>query len=355
MLQPFDAITIDGRPLKGEAIIAYARELHGRVGSAWTRSILELFEVLVGKAPLPVRTSGTTGVPKRIDIQREDLVASAELTATTFGLKRGDRALLCLPCEFIAGKMMVVRAMVLGLDLHIVEPEGSVLAKLNSVDRFRFAAMVPQQLHRALRDDRLRVEQQFDMILLGGGPVSDELIADVSDFRTKVFQGYGSTETVTHVALRRLSGAEHNDHFTAIGAVTFAVDARGCLITHTPHLSTRQHITNDLVELIDATHFRWLGRFDNVILSGGKKIFPEQLEARTAAILPYPHYFTSTPDAALGQALTLLVESAGDEEAATTEAMELLRPLLDRHELPRVVRIVPKFTRTGSGKIVRNG
>src|SRR5436189_966590 len=171
MSAPFDAITIDGRTLRGDAIIAYARDLHDRHGADWTRSILELLEDLVdSERPLVARTSGTTGTPKTINIPRSDLIASAELTASTFGLNARDRVLLCLPCDFIAGKMMIVRAMVLGLDLHIVDPQGSVLDKLDPTDHFRFAAMVPQQLHRALMEDHARVDRQFDLILLGGGP-----------------------------------------------------------------------------------------------------------------------------------------------------------------------------------------
>jgi len=354
MAAPFDAITIDGTELRGEAILAHAQDLHERTGVDWTRSFLGLLEELVdGDRPISARTSGTTGDPKTIGIPRNDLVASAELTTATFGLKANDRALLCLPCDFIAGKMMVVRAMVLGLNLHLADPRGGLLERLDVNDRFRFAAMVPQQLLKAMQEDPERVERQFHTILLGGGPVSEAMIAQLRGLRTAVYQSYGSTETVTHVAFRRLNGADRSDHYTALGAVSFTTDARDRLVISSPHLSTKEHITNDLVELIDATHFRWLGRFDNVILSGGKKVFPEQLESRSAAVLPYPHYFIATPDPVLGQAVSLVIESDRSEPEVTAEAMSALRSVLDKHELPRMLRVVRSFARTSSGKIIR--
>jgi len=320
----------------------------------WKESLYEtmLHLALLG-GKLYARTSGTTGSPMNIHIKRLDVIHSARLTADTFDLKEGDRALHCLPCEFIAGKMMLARAFALGLDLHIIDPRGSVLDNLRTEDRFRFTAMVPLQLHRALQEGRARVERQFDTILLGGGPVSDALIEDLQGLSTTVFLSYGSTETVTHVALRKLNGADGSDHFAAIGAVTFTIDPRGCLIIRTPHLSIKEHITNDLVELIDDHRFRWLGRRDNVILSGGKKIFPEQLEQRTSGLIPYPHFFTSFPEERLGQAVMLVLETEQPPQETLPEILERLVSVLQAHELPRRVTALRRFERTISGKIQR--
>lgn len=308
---------------------------------------------LLGGNSLPASTSGTTGPPKRMRIPRRDLVNSARLTAEAFDLKAGDRVLHCLPSDFIAGKMMLVRAMVLGLDLHIIDPRGSVLDNLKTQDRFRFAAMVPLQLHRAIQEDKARVERQFDTILLGGGPVSEALTEDIQALLTNVFQSYGSTETVTHVALRRLNGPHKEAVFTAIGKVHFARDPRGCLVIYTPHLSVKQHVTNDIVELVNETSFRWLGRFDNVILSGGKKIFPEQLEAKTAGVLPFPHYFTAVQDNVLGQAVMLVLETDRPQDEVLPEVMEKLMHTLHPHEWPRRVQALRRIERTSSGKIKR--
>lgn len=359
----FERITIDGHTLTGvDAMARFDRWASDPRKGPWMAPVQQLVHELLGykTKALTVHTSGTTGAPKPIKIPRRDLVTSARLTAEVFGLEAGSRALLCLPGAFIAGKMMVVRAMVTGLDLHIMDPRGSVLDNLETTDRFHFAALVPLQLHRAVQEDRIRVEEQFDTILLGGGPVSDVFVEDIAGLRTKVYQGYGSTETVTHVALRPLNaaaadGAEHGGDapFTAVGKVAFARDPRGCLVVYTPHLTTGQHVTNDLVELIDDTHFRWQGRYDNVILSGGKKIFPEQLEAKTAGILPFPHYFTAVSDDRLGQAVLLVLETDLPQDEVLPDVIEKVMAVLHPHEWPRRVQALRRIQRTETGKVIR--
>lgn len=353
----FDALIVDGNRLSGAQALRHfeAARAAGGKRAEWMKEVQEVVEALMlsQDGGLLAATSGTTGPPKRMRIPRISLVNSARLTAEAFGLRAGDRALLCLPCTYIAGKMMLVRAMVLGLDLHAIDPQGSILEKLDPSERFRFTAMVPLQLHRALREDRRRVEEQFDAILLGGGPVSRQLEDDLCGLRTQVFQGYGSTETVTHVALRRINGAQASSHYTALGEVTFALEERGCLVVRTPHLLAREQVTNDLAELIDDRHFRWLGRIDHVILSGGKKIHPEELEARTAGVIPFPHYFTATPDDRLGQAVTLVVEADRELDQVRAEVMEALQGVLAAHELPRRIVAVRELRRTSSGKVLR--
>jgi len=156
---------------------------HSKTHTFWGPIMDTMLQLVMLRKGLPAATSGTTGPPKWMKIPRRDLVHSARLTGESFGLVPGDRALLCLPCDFIAGKMMLVRAFALELDLHIIDPRGSVLDNLKVPDRFRFTAMVPLQLHRIIQEDRSRVEQQFDTILLGGGPVSEALIEDIADLQ----------------------------------------------------------------------------------------------------------------------------------------------------------------------------
>jgi O-succinylbenzoic acid--CoA ligase len=270
----FDSLTLDGRTLTGMEVYDHFDRMRKkrRKAEVWKDEIyhLVLELTLLSGNSISASTSGTTGPPKALRIPRRDLVNSARLTAEAFDLHEGDRALLCLPCGYIAGKMMLVRAMALGLDLHVMDPRGSVLDNLGDIrDRFRFTAMVPLQLHRAIQEDSARVEEQFETILLGGGPVSVALEEDLQGLRTAVFQGYGSTETVTHAALRKLNGPGRSELYQAIGGVNFGSDERGCLVVRTPHLKTKQHVTNDLVELLDDTHFRWLGRIVLVFLRGG--------------------------------------------------------------------------------------
>ncbi|MBK9175550.1 MAG: AMP-binding protein [Flavobacteriales bacterium] len=351
----FERITVDGREMSGFDYCCIVDKLREQRRTEWYREVHDtLLNLVLRRGGLRATTSGTTGPPKRYTIPRRDLVMSARLTAEAFHLKPGDRVLHCLPCDFIAGKMMLVRAFALGLNIHLIDPRGSVLDNLKVNDRFRFTAMVPLQLHRAIQEDRARVEQQFDIILLGGGPVSEAMVGDVRDLDAQVFQSYGSTETVTHVALRRLNGSAPDDRFTAIGECHFGRDPRGCLVVYTPHLSVKQHVTNDLVELIDDRHFRWLGRYDNVILSGGKKIFPEQLEARTAGLIPYPHYFSAIPDPVLGQAVLLVLEAELSQDQVVPEVMEKVMGVLHPHEWPRRVQALRRIRRTDSGKVIRD-
>jgi len=354
----FGSLTLDGKQLEHLGVYKYFDQLNNkrRKAETWKDEVyhLVLELILLGGKSISASTSGTTGTPKAMRIPRRDLVHSARLTAEAFDLKEGDRALLCLPCAYIAGKMMFVRAMALGLDLHVMDPRGSVLGNLGDIkDRFRFTAMVPLQLHRAIQEDHARVERQFDTILLGGGPVSAALEEDLQGLKTAVYQGYGSTETVTHVALRKLNGKERSDRYTAIGRVTFGMDERGCLVVRTPHLITKEHVTNDLVDLIDDTHLRWLGRIVNVILSGGKKIYPEQLEAKTAGMIPWPHFFMACPDERLGEAVALVLETERGSEEVLDEVLQALFSVLSEHELPRRVTALRSFLRTGSGKVVR--
>ncbi len=355
MATPFTTLTIDGRTHRGAEIGAWAEELVERHhNAAWCAELRDVLHMLThDDGSISARTSGTTGEPKELRFSASDLSASARLTGHTFHLKHGERALLCLPCNFIAGRMMLVRAFIIGLDLHVVDPSGPVLEKLDPTDRFRFAAMVPQQLHRALQDDRPRVERQFDTILLGGGPVSAALEQDIRGLNVRVFHSYGSTETLTHVALRELSSGATTSALSAIGDISFDEDARGCLIINTPHLSFRRHVTNDLVDLLDDRRFVWKGRYDNMVLSGGRKINPEALEARTAGILPYAHYFAAYEEDGLGQALLLVLESERPAAELTSELNELLQAELGRQELPRRLIILSHFPRTSSGKIIR--
>ena len=350
----FKHVVLDGEELSAFALFQRLDVWYATEGEEWIRELRDTIGELIARGNLPATTSGTTGPPKRFTIPKRDLVMSARLTGAAFGLLPRDRALLCLPGRYIAGKMMLMRAFALGLDIHIIDPRGSVLANLRSMDRFKFTAMVPLQLHRAMQEDRARVEGQFETILLGGGPVSDALIEDLRELDVRVVQSFGSTETVTHVALRPLNTPSAEEHFTAVGDCWFARDPRGCLVVaHTPHLAVKQHVTNDLVELVDDKRFRWLGRIDNVILSGGKKIFPEQLEAKTAGVLPYPHYFSSVSDPVLGQAVMLVLETDRPQDEVLPEVLERVMTVLHPHEWPRRVQALRRIQRTESGKIIR--
>lgn len=356
MSSPFTRITVDGVTHQGPDVLRWADDLVAGSGAgAWASDVRTTVRGLVMEGVLNARTSGTTGEPRPHSFNAEDVVASANITRDAFGLSSGDRVLHCLPCEFVGGKMMLARAMVLGLDLHVIEPRGGVVRNLRTRDRFRFAAMIPMQLHTAIKMDRALVEDGFDTILLGGGPVGRDLIGMVEGLRTRVLLGYGSTETLTHVALRPLNGPHASDVYTALGGVTFTRDTDERLVIHTPHLTVKEHVTNDMAEVIDERHIRWLGRRDNVILSGGRKIHPERLEAMTAGVIAYPHFFAALPDERLGQAVVLVLETGEDGGRIPAGVMEDLSGVLYEHERPRSAIALREFKRTGTGKVDRSG
>lgn len=207
--------------------------------------------------------------------------ASARLTGQTLGLQPGDAALVCLNVRYVAGVMMLVRGLELGLSLTIQEPSGNPLANLDpATDRFAFAAFVPLQLQTILEQtpDKMPILNGMKAIVVGGAATSLALERALQVITAPVYATYGMTETVSHIALRRLNGPDASEVFTALDGVTLGTDERGCLHSTAAATNFEQIQTNDVVELIDPAHFRLLGRADRVINSGGVKIQPERVE-----------------------------------------------------------------------------
>ena len=293
-------------------------------------------EWLNGEEELILQTSGSTGKPKSISMKKEWMKNSAQLTENTFGLKKGDSALLCMSIKYVAGKMMVVRALELALDLKVVEPSSSPLKDID--DQIDFAAMVPLQLENSSNDlDKVKT------LIVGGGQVSLQLIKKLQNISTQIYETYGMTETLTHVAIKPLNGPNKSDIFSALDGIHFEIDERDCLVIYAPMLNSESIITNDIVELVDKSSFRWLGRFDNIINSGGIKIIPEVIEEKLASvIIDRRFYIVGETDNKLGEKVVLLVE--GNET-------ELSFQHLEKYERPKEIYFIPKFVETKSGKV----
>lgn len=292
-----------------------------------------------------VRTSGSTGTPKQITLRKKHMVNSALATGNFFNLEPENSALLCLSADFIAGKMMLVRALVIGLDLTLVDPTSNPLKDLS--DSFDFSAMVPLQVANSLT--RLK---QIKTLIIGGAPVSISLKEKLKSIKTSCYETYGMTETITHIAVRALNQNDQDDYFELLTDISVAIDNRGCLTINAPGISDVTIITNDLVELIDDKRFRWLGRYDTMINSGGVKLIPEQIEAKLAGLFENRFFIAGTPDEKLGQKLTLVVE--GKQDLASIEKLLEKSRLLTKYEFPKEIIIVTKFKETLSGKIHRN-
>jgi o-succinylbenzoate---CoA ligase len=347
-----------------------------------------------GQTEFVLHTSGSTGQPKAITLTRAQMQASATLTGKTFGLLPGNRALVCLNTDYVAGTMMLVRGEVLGLDLVIVEPVSNPLTGFSADEPFDFAAFVPLQLQTILADldpatglpAKLPILNRVKAILIGGAATSPALEQALQVIAAPVFATYGMTETVSHIAIRRLNGPDAVDYFTALSGVELAVDERGCLNIRAAATNFNLVQTNDVVEFLDAPtdglpgettpgptarKFRLLGRADSVINSGGVKIQPEAVERviqQTLAGLgtsPLPRFFVAgLPDERLGQRVTMFIEqlsmnnhqssmSNNDFEQLLTANWSLVIELVGPYAVPKEVIFVPKFIETPTGKIDR--
>lgn len=294
-----------------------------------------------------VKTSGSTGTPKTILLEKQHMFNSAIATGEFFDLKAGQTALLCLPAEYIAGKMMLVRALILGFELDYVSPASNPLESV--AKSYDFCAMVPLQLQNSI--DKI---EQVKTLIVGGAAVSAQLKNHVQLKPTKVFETYGMTETITHVALKKVnhsndSNAENS--FKSLASVSFSIDERGCLVIQAPKVALESVITNDMVRLISSSEFEWLGRYDTIINSGGVKLFPEQIEAKLTSLIEQPFFVAGIEDETLGQKLVLIVEGESDSNTILSKISNSNG--LERFEIPKAVYFLSQFVTTYNGKIRR--
>jgi O-succinylbenzoic acid--CoA ligase len=294
-----------------------------------------LLDWLDNAPTLQLNTSGTTGVPKIITISKQAMVLSAIATANFFNLQPGDKALHCLPTRYVAGKMMLVRAFIIGLELDLLPPT-SALEELHKDKKYDFVALVPLQAEQNI--DKL---EQFKKIIIGGQPISNLLSVQLQNLNAEIFETYGMTETITHIAAKRV-GAEY---FTVLPNITIATDDRNCLNINIPAISETIIKTNDIVEMVSPQSFKWIGRFDHVINSGGIKLFPEQLEAKLSKQIAIPFFITGIPDEKLGQKVILVIEGK------SFKLSEVYYTDLEKYEHPKEVFFIPQFTRTQTAKI----
>lgn len=310
-----------------------------------------LLDWLNDKDYVEVKTSGSTGPPKRIFIKKQQMINSARATGKYFDLGPGITALHCLPVNFIAGKMMLVRAMLLGWKLDLELPKANPLDRIFKI--YDFCAMTPFQLDNSL--SRLHLIKK---LIVGGGAVSANLRNLVQGIGTEVYETYGMTETVSHIAARRINpkkkGQEEPVPFTTLPNVNIDVDDRNCLVIDAPQLSNETLVTNDVVDLVSDKSFIWKGRIDNIINSGGVKLHPEEIEAKLAPIIAHRFFVTSLPDPALGEKLVLMVESEFSEVALHNLEREIKAcRKLGKFEVPKKIYFVEKFEETPNGKIHR--
>lgn len=317
-------------------------------------------EWLSGKTEFQLQTSGSTGIPKVIKFSRNQMIYSAEATAKALKLTGDYSALVCLNTEYVAGIMMLVRSLVTGMKMTIIEPSSNPLENFSSRERFDFTAWVPLQLETILNKlpEKSELLNAFKCIIIGGAPVNARLLDRVKSLKATVYSTYGMTETLSHIALQRLNGYNPDNYFKALESVELALDSRGCLTIKSPVTLNNTIVTNDVVELIEKDKFRFLGRYDNVINSGGVKIFPEKVETLTGRVFEKLNinsrfFLSGTHDERLGQQVTLFIEGEPFPENQKQLVMNLLRKELSSYETPRRLVFLNKFKETETGKIDR--
>lgn len=287
------------------------------------------------------RTSGSTGAPKEILLRKADMIASARATCRFFGID-GDSFMVCpLSASYIAGKMMIVRAIVSGATLSLEPPSSNPLSDCD-YPPIDLLPIVPTQV-----DAIVNQNHTIRNIIVGGAPLSLHQEHLLAGFPARVYATYGMTETCSHVALREIG----SDAYSALPGISFGLDERGCLVIDLPEFSQKRIVTNDIVDLVDSTTFRWLGRADNVIITGGLKVHPEMIESKIARMIQSPFYITSQPDDKWGSTVVLVMEGGKMQDDGPLS--DSFRELLPPHERPRKILHVGQIPRTMSGKLLR--
>ena len=318
------------------------------------------------QGPVVIDTSGSTGEPKPITISHSQIKTSVQMTADALRLCAGDRALVCLSTESIGGLMMLARGLVLNLDLQVVEPQREPLKSipLDTAAPFDFYSFVPLQLQTLLSADLRYIPRlnQAKAILVGGAPISNPLITQAQQISAPIYHTYGMTETVSHIALRRLNGPDASEPFLALKGVKLGQDQRGCLTITSDVTASERITTNDLVELKSKREFIWLGRADNVINTGGIKVQAEVVERAISEALqevfglayPYESFFVGpVPDAVYGECIAVIFEGVHPTSDNQEKLKAALSKILQRPEVPKHILSVPNFERARNGKIDR--
>ncbi len=296
-----------------------------------------------------VQTSGSTGTPKVFQIEKNRMRASAKLTCDFLGLNEGNTALLCLPIEYISGKMMLVRALERKLKIFVGTLSSTPLLGLDQ--EIDFCAMTPLQVEKSL--DKIRLIKN---LIIGGAAVSpnlkNQIFSNLSGSQNNIFETYGMSETLSHIALKHIFPFAA-DYFKVFDGIKVTKDERGCLTIEAPMLNAEILHTNDIVEFNTANQFKFIGRVDHVINSGGAKITPEALEALAKKYCAEEIVFSAVPDDMLGQKLVAVVECSKKENQYDVREKLLSLPYERSFHKPKEIFFVDDLPRTENGKLDR--
>lgn len=343
-------LLLEGKEYAPKDIFRLVAEGAGNCPPALWDLYLFLNEWFDASPVITVHTSGSTGVPKELVVRKDRMMQSARLTCEFLNLQAGDTALLCMNLRYIGAMMMVVRSLVAGLNLVVRPASGHPLSDVEVP--LKFAAMVPLQVYNTLRvpAERKRLEHT-DILIIGGGAVDDSLEAELKTIPIAAYSTYGMTETLSHIALRRLNGEAASKCYYPFPSVELSLSAENTLIVKAPLICDDVLQTNDIACLCSDGGFTIAGRKDNVINSGGIKIQAEEMENRLQPFIPVPFAVTAVPDPRLGQALTLLIAGKPDIK----ELENKLQAVLETYYRPKHIFITELIPQTENGKIDRTG
>ncbi|MFC2110044.1 AMP-binding protein [Bacteroidota bacterium] len=327
-----------------QELISYGQGLSSEMGDFFKNWFNE-------QSFIVVKTSGSTGKPKEIHLEKKHMINSAVATGKYFDLYEKSKVLLCLPVNYIAGKMMLVRALLLGWHITYTKENSSPLKNITST--YDFTALVPLQLTNSINE-----LHKIKKILVGGGVVPLNIKREINNSATNIYASYGMTETVSHIAIKKLNNLldeKDSEAYKVLPNIDISTDSRGCLIIDAPLLSKEVVVTNDMVELISGNQFKWLGRFDSVINSGGVKLIPEQIEKKMASTISERFFVYGWPDEKLGERLILFIEKNGKTISNKSEVnLFLKKSNLGKYETPKAIYFIPKFKETETNKVHRS-
>ncbi len=293
-------------------------------------------------------TSGSTGKPKEIKLPKRLVEESARRTIKFFGIDEESLLWLPLSPDYIAGKMMIVRADISGAHLVVEKPSNYPLADYSGRKRISLVAVVPSQIPGLLMSDAI---DKVDCLLVGGGPVNESIIEKLQVAGISAFESYGMTETASHVALRRIS-PETEDFFTPLEGICISLSTDGCLVIKSD--SQSEVVTNDLAHLLPDGRFRILGRADHAIITGGVKVHPAEVERKAASVMSgYNWYISSTPDTLWGEKVVAVIEGKKLDYSREEALLRGMREILAPAEVPKAIIYVLEFDYTDSGKLIR--
>ena len=294
-------------------------------------------------------TSGSTGKPKEVRLLKSDMRCSARATNQFFNIGKNSRLMLCLSPDYIAGKMMIVRALEANAELLVESPSNHPLSDYDG-SRIDLIAVVPSQA--LFLANHVSLLNNVSSMIVGGGEIAPELWEKLAVLPYRIYSTYGMTETCSHVALAKIS--REKEPYKALPGVEFAVDDRDCLIIKAPKYSFGKLVTNDIVRLLSPLLFKWIGRYDNVINTGGIKVFPEEVEQKIAHIIPTRFYIGSRKSEKWGNEVVLFMECDGLSDYQKDIIMADISNILSPIERPKDIIFLEKFQETSSGKIKRD-